>query len=154
VPLDVVRATVTGEAGAPTDLRRFGLDVTSVNGCADTSRALTLLDGFAMPSPVRTMDLVVAGKVVRVDRRSVAGQLAAHVLDKRLAVLDQVPVSAHLTSGARAVQAPGLGLGLLLDDGHLWPAHPDTVAALNGSPVEPVTPAQWRAYPESPTLGK
>jgi hypothetical protein len=154
VPVDVVRATVIGEAGAPTDLRHFGLDLTNVNGCADTSRALTLLDGFAMPSPVRTMDLVVAGKVVRVDRRSVAEQLAGHVLNKRLAVLDQVPVSAHLTSGARAVQAPELGLGLLLDDGHLWPAHPGTVAALNGSTVETVTPAQWRAYPESPTLGK
>ncbi|KAA9160323.1 beta-xylosidase [Amycolatopsis acidicola] len=153
IPIDVVRATAIGEAAAPTDLRRFGLDVTAT-GCTDPATALAVLDGFAMPSPSRTMDLVADGKVVRVDRRSVAGQLAAHVLDQRIPVLDQVPVSARLTSGARAVQAEGIGLGFLLDDGNLWPAHPDSVAALNGSPVQPVTAAQWRAYAKGPTLGK
>jgi hypothetical protein len=153
VPIDVVRATVLGGAGAPTDLRHFGLDVTGVAGCADPAGALAVLDGFAMPSPVRTMDLVVAGTVVRIDRRSVAEQLARHVLDGRIVALDQVPVSVHLVAGARAVQAHGLGLGLLLDDGRLWPAHPDSVAALNGSTIDTVTPAQWLAFPKAPTLG-
>jgi hypothetical protein len=154
VPIDVVRATVLGAAGAPTDLRHFGLDVTGVAGCTDPTRALTVLNGFAMPSPVRTMDLVVAGKVVRIDRRSVAEQLAVHVLDRRITALDQVPVSAHLVAGARAVQAPGLGLGLLLDDGRLWPVHPDSIAGLDGSAIETITPAQWLAYPAAPALGR
>ena len=154
VPLDVVRATVIGEAGAPTDLRHFGLDVTGVNGCASTTQALTVLDGFAMPSPVRTMDLVVAGKVVRIDRRSVAEQLAAHVLDSRIAILDQVPVAARLVSGARALVATGLGVGFVLDDGKLWPARPDSVATLNGSTVETVTATQWRSYPAGAGLGR
>lgn len=154
VPFDVVRATGLGEAGAPTDLRHFGLDVVGVQGCADPQRALGMLDGYAMPSPVRTMDLVVAGKVVRIDRRSVAEQLATHLLDQRLSVLDRVPVAAHLASGARALQAPGLGVGLLLDDGKLWPVHPSAVVALDGSVIEPVSTAQWRSYPEGPTLGR
>ncbi|NKQ53688.1 beta-xylosidase [Amycolatopsis sp. K13G38] len=154
VPLDVVRATTIGQAGAPTDLRRFGIDVTGVNGCADTAHALTVLDGFAMPSPARTMDLVVAGHIVRVDRRSVAEQLARHVLDSRMEILDRVPVAARLVAGARAITAPGLGLGLLLDDGKLWPAHPDSVAEVNGSRIETVTPAEWRSYPEGAGLGR
>jgi hypothetical protein len=154
VPFDVVRATSLGEANAPTDLRHFGLDVVGIHGCGDQQRALGVLDGYAMPSPVRTMDLVVAGKIVRIDRRSVAEQLATHVLNQRIDGLDEVPVSAHLSSGARAVQAPGLGLGLLLDDGKLWPAHPATVATLNGSTVESVSAAQWRSYPEAATLGR
>ncbi|HVW41496.1 MAG TPA: beta-xylosidase [Amycolatopsis sp.] len=154
VPLDVVRATVAGEAGAPSDLRHFGIDVTGANGCATPAQALKVLDGFAMPSPARTMDLVVSGKVVRIDRRSVAEQLAAHVLDTRIAAVDQVPVAARLVSGARALEADGLGLGFLLDDGKLWPARPDSVAALNGSAIETVTPAQWRSYPAGAGLGR
>jgi hypothetical protein len=154
VPFDVVRATTLGEANAPTDLRHFGLDVVGIQGCGDRQRALGVLDGYAMPSPVRTMDLVVDGKLVRIDRRSVAEQLATHVLNQRLGALDEVPVTAHLASGARALQAPGLGLGLLLDDGKLWPVHPSTVATLNGSAIEAVSAAQWRSYPEAATLGR
>lgn len=153
VPLDLVRATVLGEAGAPTNLRHFGLDVTDVDGCAKPARALALLDGFAMPSPVRTMNLVVAGQVVRIDRRSVARQLARHVLDSQVPVVDGIKVAATLTSGARAVTAEGLGLGLLLDDGRLWPAHPASVASLNDSVVQTVSPQQWRSYPRGPVLG-
>ncbi|GHF38597.1 hypothetical protein FHX82_006240 [Amycolatopsis bartoniae] len=154
IPFDVVRATSLGEANAPTDLKHFGLDVTGVNACATRDRAIGVLDGFAMPSPVRTMDLVADGKLVRVDRRSVAVQLANHVLDQRLDALDGVPVSAHLTAGAPAVQATGLGLGLVLDGGNLWLVHPATVATLNGSPVKTVSAAEWRAYPEAGTLGR
>ena len=154
VPLDLVRATIAGESGAPSDLRHFGLDVTGVNGCAAPAQALKVLDGFALPSPVRTMDLVVAGKVVRVDRRSVAEQLAAHVLDTRVAILDQVPVAARLIAGARALRATGFGVGLVLDDGQLWPVHPDSVAGLNGSSIETVSAAQWRAYPAGAALGR
>jgi len=154
VPFDVVRATAIGEAAAPTDLRHFGVDVTGVNGCADTAHALKTLDGFAMPSPARTMDLVVDGHVVRVDRRSVAEQLAEHVLPSRVEILDELPATARLVSGAPAITAPGLGLGLLLDDGKLWPAHPDSVAELNGSRIETVTPAEWRSYPEGAGLGR
>ncbi|GAA3840721.1 beta-xylosidase [Amycolatopsis tucumanensis] len=153
VPLDVVRATVTGEAGAPTDLRRFGLDIVGVNACADPQRALTVLDGFAMPSPVRTMDLVVSGQVVRIDRRSVAQELAGHVLDTRLDVLNQFPVAARLESGTRALQATGLGVGFLLDDGRLYPVRRAEAVIANGSSTEDVTPAQWRGYPAGPALG-
>lgn len=152
VPVDVVRATVTGEANAPTGLRRFGTDITGVSGCAGRAQALAVLDGFAMPSPERTMDLVVAGQVVRIDRRSVAEKLAARVLDQRIDVLDQVPVAAHVPSGARAVQATGYGTGLILDDGKLWPIPSPDVAALNGSVVTAITPAQWLNYPMGPTL--
>ncbi|WP_431879271.1 beta-xylosidase [Amycolatopsis sacchari] len=154
IPFDVVRATSLGEANAPTDLRHYGLDVTGVNACATPQRALGVLDGFAMPSPVRTVDLVSDGKLVRVDRRSVAVQLATHVLDERLPALDQVRPAAHLATGARAIQAAGLGLGFLLDDGNLWPVQPGTVAQLNGSPVETVSAAEWRAHPQAGPLGR
>ncbi|WP_306999449.1 glycoside hydrolase family protein [Amycolatopsis thermophila] len=153
VPLDVVRATVTGEANAPTDLRRFGLDITGLTACGDPQRALTLLDGFAMPSPVRTMDLVVSGQVVRVDRRSVAQELADHVLDSRPDVLDRFPVVARLESGTRALKSGELGVGFLLDDGRLYPVRRPDAVAVNGSATEDVTAAQWRSYPAGPALG-
>lgn len=154
VPFDVMRATQVGESGAPTDLRHYGLDVAGIQGCADPRRTLGVLDGFAMPSPVRTIDLVVGGQVIRIDRRSVAEQLATHLLDQRIAALDGVPVTAHLGSGAHAVQAPGLGFGFLLDDGRLWPVRSQSVASLNGSAVEFVSAAQWRSYPQATTLGR
>ncbi|EHR60805.1 putative glycosylase [Saccharomonospora cyanea NA-134] len=152
VPFDVVHATVIGQAAAPTDLRHYGLDVYGIDGCGEERRALAVLDGVAMPSPVRTMDLVVGGRVVRVDRRSVATALAGHVLDERLSVLDRVPVSARLSAGARGVSAPGEGLGVVLD-GTLWPVTSTAVLEANDSPAEPITPEQWRAYPKGPVLG-
>ncbi|WP_158892169.1 beta-xylosidase [Amycolatopsis anabasis] len=154
VPLDLVRATVNGSANAPTDLRRFGIDLHGVRACEEPARALTVLDGFAMPSPMRTIDLVTGGKLLRVDRRSVAERLAEHVLDRRLPELDRILVAARLPAQARALLAPGPGVGFLLDDGRLWPVTVPGLAALNDSPVEAVTNEQWAAYPAGSPLGR
>ncbi|PRX46086.1 glycosyl hydrolase family 43 [Prauserella shujinwangii] len=152
VPLDVFHATVIGEAEAPTGLRHFGVDLTGVDGCATPDRAVAVLDGFAVPSPVRTMDVVVDGRLLRVDRRSVALELADHVLAERLAVLDRVPVAARLAPGARAVRAPGEGTGFVLD-GTLWPVTSAAAVGRNESTPEPVSGQEWRNYPAGPTLG-
>ncbi|SFQ51179.1 Glycosyl hydrolases family 43 [Amycolatopsis arida] len=152
VPLDVVRATVLGAAGAPTDLRHFGIDLHGVDACGEPERALAVLDGVAMPSPVRTMDLVTGGTVVRVERRSVAAELADVVLDRRLPVLDGIPVTARLAPAAPAVRADGVGTGLLLDDNRLWPVASARAVELNGSPIAPVTRQQWIGYPAGVVL--
>lgn len=156
VPLDVVRATVIGDADAPTDLRQFGMDLHGLDGCADAARAIAVLDGVAMPSPVRTMDLVVSGRIVRVERRSVATELAATVLDSRVPAIEGVPVTARLAPGAPALRAEGTGLGMLLDDGSLWPvdgAEAPTVPELNGSTVERISESEWNSYPAGVVLG-
>ncbi|PXY19194.1 beta-xylosidase [Prauserella muralis] len=153
VPLDVIHATVIGRADAPTALRHFGLDVHGVDGCGDPRRALAVLDGFAMPSPVRTMDLVVNGAVLRIDRRSVAEHLAVRVLDERLPALDGLPVRTRLRPNAQAVQAPGLGTGFLLD-GTLYPVTSADAVDRNDSVVQPVSRDEWETYPVGPTLGR
>ncbi len=156
VPLDVVRATVIGEAKAPTDLRHFGADLHGLDGCADPARALGVLDGVAMPSPVRTMDLIVDGRIVRVDRRSVAVELAGTVLDRRLAAIGGLPVAARLAPGAPALRVEGAGLGLLLDDGALWPVTGSAagrVPEANDSTVEQVGEREWKSYPAGVVLG-
>jgi hypothetical protein len=149
-----VRATVIGDARAPTGLRHFGIDVRGTAACADPKRALSVLDGVAMPSPERTIDLVAAGRIVRVDRRSVAAELADRVLDQRTPALDRVPVSARLASAARAVSAPGRGVGFVLDDGRLWPVRPPEVAGVNDSKAEEIDPERWDAYPAGLSLGR
>ncbi|CAM2935102.1 beta-xylosidase [Saccharomonospora xinjiangensis] len=155
VPFDVVHASVIGQAGAPTDLRHHGVDVL-FDACGDPARAAAVLDGLAVPSPARTMDLVVGGRVLRIDRRSVATALAGTVLDERPPVLDDLSVAGRLTAGARAVHAPGVGLGVVLD-GTLWPVtSAGALEALeaNDSPVEQITPQQWETYPKGPVLGQ
>lgn len=155
VPIDVLHATVIGKAKAPTGLRHFGLDLLDIDGCVDAERTLAVLDGLAMPSPLRTMDLVVGGEVLRVDRRSVAAGLSRELLDERLPALDQVTSTVRLAAGARAVRAPGVGSGFLLD-GRLWPlASPraEEILANNGSVAEPISREEWDAYPTGPTLG-
>ncbi|WP_024873689.1 family 43 glycosylhydrolase [Saccharomonospora piscinae] len=152
VPFDVVQATVIGAANAPTGLRHYGLDAHGVAGCDDPGRALAVLDGIAVPSPLRTMDLVVDGRLLRVERRSVATELARRVLDERPPVLDDVPVAGHLRPGARAVRSEGHGLGLVLD-GTLWPLRSPAALAPNDSPVSPVSDERWRQYPGGPALG-
>jgi hypothetical protein len=150
VPVDVLRAT--SNTAAPTGIVHFGLDVTGADGCGTRERALATLYGFAFPSPQRTIDLVVGAGVVRVDRRSVAAQLAVNVLDHPVPALAGVPVLARLKPGAQARSAPGRGVGLLLDDGKLWTVPSGQAATLNASPVLAVPPDRFDAYAGGMTL--
>lgn len=150
VPLDVLRATAN--PAAPTGIVHFGLDVTGADGCGTTERALATLYGYAFPSPQRTIDLVVGSGVVRIDRRSVAAQLAVTVLDRPIPALAHAPVLAHLKPGMPARSAPNRGIGLVLDDNRLWTVPTEQAAVLNTSPVLAVTPDQYDAYVGGLTL--
>ncbi|MFK0249802.1 beta-xylosidase [Amycolatopsis azurea] len=146
VPFDVVRATIVGGAGAPTDLKHFGLDVRGSRACDGDARIRTSFEGVAMPSPQRTIDLVAGGSLVRVDRRSVAAALAGEVLDQRIKVVDKFPQAARLSAGARMVRAPGRGFAVVLD-GKLY-AMPDAgPAGLNDSTVEEISDQAWDGFP-------
>jgi hypothetical protein len=104
-----------------------------------------------MPSPQRTIDLVINGELVRVDRRSVAEKLAVRVLDGRVPALDDVKVVARLKPGAEAVAAPGRGTGFVLDD-KLWRFDSADVAAMNSSPLRQLSDEDWDAYDRGPDL--
>ncbi|HEX4721164.1 MAG TPA: beta-xylosidase [Pseudonocardiaceae bacterium] len=145
VPLDVVRPTTKG--AGPDDLAHVGVDVTGLHACDQPAQALTLLDGFAIPAPDRTIDLVVNGKLVEVERRSVALALAAGMDDGPPASITALPVVAHLTAGATAVSAPNRAVGMLLDDGKLWVVGSPAIARANSSQVTTVLTARWDAYP-------
>jgi hypothetical protein len=154
VAVDVVRATVEGSANAPTDLAHFGLDLAGVPGCA-TKDAASVLNGFAVPSPANTTDLVLDGEVVRVERRSVSGRLAVKVLDRRPAVVDDLPVVAEIPAGVKAVKGPDGRYGLLLAD-QLWVLGAGDVAAevvaLNSSELATVTKKVWDSYKKAGEL--
>lgn len=159
IAVDVIRATVDGAAAAPTDLQQFGLDLVGVPGCVDESSA-AVLHGFAVPSPRNTTDLVLRGKVVRIERRSVTDRLALKVLDQRPPVVDVLPVVATIPAGAKALRSPDGQIGLLLskddDADELWvlgsgPAA-DEITALNSSEPTLVTKAAWAAYPKAGDL--
>ncbi|GGM70296.1 beta-xylosidase [Longimycelium tulufanense] len=156
VPIDVYRATRLTQVpqDVPTDIARFGLDVEGVDGCGTRDRALAVLDGFAVPSPERTIDLLTGGKALRVERRSVAEAMAVRVLDKRPAALDNVdiPVAGWVKPGVPAVRAAERPLGFLLADGRLWPIGSEEVAKLNSSRISDVTTSRWDSYPPGPNL--
>lgn len=143
VSVDLVRAT--RDEAAPTDLMHFGLDIVGIDACRDAGRALQALDGFAMPSPQRTIDLVVGGVLVRIDRRSVAEKLAIRILEQRIPALDSVPVAARLTPGLPARRTQGRGIGLVLDH-RLWRISSPVIAQLNSSPILDVSPSTWDIY--------
>ncbi|MGM1060003.1 beta-xylosidase [Saccharothrix sp. Mg75] len=146
IPFDLVRATaIDGRSAAPTDLAHFGLDLANAPGCA-TKDAARVLEGFAVPSPENTVDLVLGGKVVRVERRSVTDRLATRVLDRRPAVVDELEVVARIPAGVEALRAPDGRVGLLLADDRLWVVRAAEVAALNSSPVTDVSQTAWDAH--------
>jgi hypothetical protein len=148
--IDLVRATKQGRFG-PSDLRHYGLDLGGFNACKSKGRALLALDGFAMPSPQRTIDLVVKGELVRIDRRAVAEKLAVRVLDERVAALDDVDVAARLKPGTEVLASPGRGTGFVLDD-KVWRFVPPEVATLNSSAVSRLTDDEWDGYERGPDL--
>jgi hypothetical protein len=143
VRIDLVRAT--RDQAEPTDLKHFGLDLKDVQGCADRTSALTTLTGFAVPSPQRTLDLVLAGKLFRVDRRSVAEALGATIMATRPKGLDAVEPTAQVVAGAQAVRAQGRGVGLLLGN-RLYPVPSAAAAEANSSAIADVLPSTWDAY--------
>ncbi|MGW5054646.1 beta-xylosidase [Actinokineospora sp. NPDC004072] len=148
VAVDLIRATRV--ESAPTDLRHFGLDLTGTAACADPARVLAALDGFAVPSPQRTIDVIRDGKVLRVERRSVAERIATRILP-RVPGLDGIPATAHLPAGAPAVRT-GSRAGFVLDDGRLWPIADPALLAINGSRAEEIDPAEWDSHPRGPRL--
>jgi hypothetical protein len=150
VAIDLVRATKQGRFG-PSDLRHYGLSLGGFDACEDKDRALLALDGFAVPSPQRTIDLVVDGVVVRIDRRAVAEKLAVRILDERVPALDGVSVAARVKPDAEAVAAPGRGSGFVLDD-KLWRFAAADVATLNSSAPRQMSDADWDAYERGPDL--
>ena len=99
-----------------------------------------------------TVDIVVADHLVEVERRSVALALAAGMVDDPPAVVDSLPVAAHLRAGASIVTAPGRPLGVRLDDGRLWVLGSARIAQLNSSKVLTVTDAEWDSYPAGTDL--
>jgi hypothetical protein len=143
-PIDLVRASYEAPNG-PSGLRHFGLDVVDFDACEDPARAVLALDGFAVPSPSRTIDLVVGGKIVRFDRRSVAAQLAVRVLARRPVSLDRVEVAARVTPGVPVRRAAGRGVAFLLGD-RLWPISSENVGTANSSISQDITPREWDAY--------
>lgn len=149
VPVDVVRPTAQG--AGPTALKHFGVDIDGLSACRGKT-ALTLLNGFAVPAPDRTVDIVVGDRLVEVERRSVALALAAGMVDDPPAVVDSLPVAAHLRAGASIVTAPGRPVGVRMDDGRLWVLGSARIAQLNSSKVLTVTDAEWDSYPAGTDL--
>ncbi|WP_433869402.1 beta-xylosidase [Saccharopolyspora sp. CA-218241] len=143
-PIDVLRATE--DHAAPTDLRWSGLDVAGFRGCAEPARASAVLDGFGVPSPTRTVEVLRDGAKVRVERRSVAEALTRAVLDERVTAVDELPVAATLAGGAPALRSPGGDVGLLDERGRVWLVPPEAARA-NGSPVAEVSWSDWEDYP-------
>jgi hypothetical protein len=150
VPLDVFRAT--GGNQGPNGISHFGIDLDGLRVCQRRDTALAVLDGFAVPAPDRTVDIVVGDQLVEVERRSVAIALAVGMLDTPPALVRSLPVAAHLRAAAPAVSAPGRQVGVLLDDGRLWAVGGPQVAALNSSPVTTVTDRRWDGYPRGTDL--
>jgi hypothetical protein len=151
VPLDVIRPT--GGNNGPNGLRHFGVDLTAAPGCRSVDTAASLLAGFAVPAPDRTIDIVVADHLIEVERRSVALALARGMIDNPPAALASLPVAAHLAAGVVAVTAPGRPVGIKAD-GKMWVLGPAAVAALNASPVATISDQQWDDYPRGADLSE
>lgn len=155
VPLDVIRATENSDA--PTDMRHFGMDLQGAQGCVDPERALRVLDGYTFPSPERTMDLITDGKVIRVDRRSVAEVLAKRVLEQRPEQLPELPVAARLRAAAPIFHSPNNSAGVVLDDKRLWllgnPGMAAALKRLNNSKSRTVSDSSWASIPRGGSLG-
>jgi hypothetical protein len=145
VPVDLLRATRDG-GGGPTDISSFGLDLTGVGGCRTPATAA----GIAMPAPDRTVEMVVDGKLVRIERRSVAEQLALRVLDKPVPGVDSLPVAATIRAGAEVLHAPDRPYAFVAG-GALWPAGPPAVEA-DSAHVTEVSDAEWDARPKGGDL--
>jgi hypothetical protein len=140
ISVNLVRAT-RGQA-EPTDLKYFGLALKNPGSCEDPVSALIALNGFAVPAPQRTVDLVLGGRLFRIDRRSVAEAMGAHVLPERPPGLAGVAPVAHVVAGAQAVRAPAKGVGLLLDH-KVYPVASEAVAVANSSAIAEVSPSVW-----------
>jgi hypothetical protein len=142
--IDLVRATVN--PAAPNNLTHYGLTVSGFNGCRTTEQATDVLNGFAMPSPDRTVEVLVNGRLVDFERRSVALAVAVGMLDSAVPALAGLPVQATVDAGSVAVSTPGQPVGLQATNGTLCLVSGANTPALNSSTVVPVNAATWADY--------
>ncbi|GAB3279742.1 hypothetical protein [Parasphingorhabdus pacifica] len=142
VPLDVIRATTANPS--PTELRHVGVDVIGVRACEGLRDTRSLLEGFGVPSPRRTVDVVLGDARLRVERRSVAEGMASAVLAERVPALDELPIAGTISAAAPALRAPDGSVGLLDDRGRMWEVDPSAAEA-NDSVVTDVTEREWQA---------
>jgi len=148
VSFDLIRATQDGSG--PTGLAHFGLDVTGVNGCATAAQALDVLNGFVLPTPDRTVELVADGVLVEFERRSVALALGYAVVTQPVPALAAMKPAGSIPADASGYSAPGRPIALL-GSGKLWTVSEQT-AALNSSAITGVSTGQFDAYPRGADL--
>lgn len=149
ITVDLVRAT--RDRTQPTDLKHFGLTLNNPWSCEASVSAMAVLNGYAVPGPQRTVDVVLAGNLFRIDRKSVAEAVGAAYLAARPPVLDSVKPLAHVTAGVMAVEAQGKGIGLVMDN-RVYPIASAAVAQANSSQVVAVSPTVWDGYSAGPAL--
>jgi hypothetical protein len=133
VDFDVLRAVT--ERAAPTDITWFGVSAHVEGGCADPQRAALLLRGFALPAADRTVQLVVPGGRVKIERRTVAERFATAMTREPVPAVDRLPLLGEISAGVTTLSAGAGRVGLLLADGRVWPIGTEDVARLNSSPV-------------------
>ncbi|MEV6237904.1 beta-xylosidase [Lentzea sp. NPDC051838] len=144
VGIDVLRSTAKDGSGAPTNIHHFGLDALGLQGCATVAEA-RVLDGFSMPSPERTSDVVSGGKIVRFERGSVAAKYATGMLARRPKIADSLKVAVRVPAGVPAVRNPARQLGFLVNN-KLMVMNGLEAADLNSSDVTLVTQEEWDRF--------
>ncbi|KJK50335.1 beta-xylosidase [Lentzea aerocolonigenes] len=144
VSIDVLRSTAKDGSGAPTNIRHFGIDALGLDGCA-TAEEAKVLNGFSMPSPERTADVVVGGKIVRFERGSVAAKYASGMLARRPKIADSLKVAVRVPAGVPAVRSPSRQLGLLVNN-KLMIMNALEAAELNSSEVTLVSQEEWDRF--------
>jgi hypothetical protein len=143
VPVGVFRATALNPA--PTDIRYFGVDITGVNACTQPATAAAVLDGFAVPSPRHTVEILHDGTRVELDRLSVARLMVPKVIDDWISAVNTLPVAGVIHSYAPAFRAPWGEVALEDNRGRLWTVPPGAAEA-NGAPIVDLTQQQWNRY--------
>src|SRR5690606_7907658 len=100
---------------------------------------------------------ITDGKVIRVDRRSVAEVLAKRVLEQRPEQLPELPVAARLRAAAPIFHSPNNSAGVVLDDKRLWllgnPGMAAALKRLNNSKSRTVSDSSWASIPRGGSLG-
>ncbi|MDX3764050.1 hypothetical protein [Streptomyces sp. AK02-04a] len=152
VPVDIINATA--RPGAPTSLRRQGLDISAGQTCASMApgKVAGIFDGYALHAPKMPLAFITGGQRLQSASAAPIQDLTKNFIATTSEVFHRIPYGASLSPGAKVIHVTGWPAAFLLDHNTKWPVSATRIVQHNKSSITRISKNRYDSYRTGPPL--